>query len=215
MSSFLKRYSGPLLLFLGGAVLIAVAPFVIRDRAEMAEPPPQPPPAKFYGAGHTMPGVRQPRAVPALAAGLTDTDEVIGVVVNGKARAYAVQAMAGRPQNHVINDLIAGTPVTVTFNNLSRSVRVFAGSGSEPLEVGLGMSQGGEMILAVGGRQYIQRSGASVDGDKPGQFPFDDVPNELVVWKKWRDKHPDTDVVVSVTPASPEPAREPTTSPRP
>ncbi len=215
MASFLRRYSGPLLLFLGGAGLIALAPFVTRDRADTAPLPPLKPPANLYGASHTMPGVRQPPAVPAAASGLVETDEVIGVVVRGKARAYAVQTMAGRPQNHVINDLIAGTPVTVSYNNMGRFVRVFSGPGSEPLDVNVGGTSGGEMILDVGGHQYTQRTGAPVDGESPGRFPFDPVAHELTVWKKWKDAHPDTDVVVSVPPPSADPAGGPATSPRP
>jgi hypothetical protein len=201
MSSFIRRYSGPLFLFLGGAALIAVAPFVIRDRSDTA-PPSTPPPdySRFYGAAQTMPGVRRPPVVSAAASGLTETDDVIGVVVRGKARAYSVQVMAGRPQNHVINDLIAGTPVTVTFNNRGRIVRVFAGTGSEPLDVKVGMSPGGDMILAVGGEQFIQRSATPVDAATSGQFPLESVDHELTTWKKWHDAHPDTDAVVSVTP---------------
>jgi hypothetical protein len=201
MSSFLRRYSGPLLLFLGGTALIAVAPFVIRDRSDTAPPPTAAPESsKFYGAAQTMPGVRQPPVVSAAASGLTETDDVIGVVVRGKARAYSVQAMSGRPQSHVINDLIAGTPVTVTFNNIGRFVRVFAGSGSDPLDVNIGMSPGGDMILAVGGGQFIQRSATPVDAATSGQFPFESVTHELTTWKKWHDAHPGTDAVVSVTP---------------
>jgi hypothetical protein len=202
MSPFLRRYSGPLLLFLGGAALIAVAPCVVRDRSDTT-PPSTPPPdySKLYGAGSTRPGIRQPPVVSAAASGLTESDEVIGVVVHGKARAYSVQAMSGPPQNHVINDLVGGTPVTVTYNPLGQVIRVFTGPGSEPLGVDLVMTSGGEMTLDIGGgRRFVQRSATPVDSATSGQFPFDSVPHELTVWKKWRDAHPDTDAVVSVTP---------------
>jgi hypothetical protein len=147
--------------------------------------------------------------VSAAASGLTDTDEVIGIVVHGKARAYAVQAMAHKPQDHLINDLVNGTPVTVTYNNLGLFVRVFVGTGSEPLDVRFGGSSGGEMILGVDGHQYNQRSTDSVDPENPAKFPFETVSHEMTYWKKWHDAHPDTDVVVSL------PAGPPATSPRP
>jgi len=202
MSPFLRRYSGPLVLFLSGAALIAVAPFVVRDRSDTT-PPSTPPPdySKLYGAAHTMPGIRRPPVVSAAASGLTESDEVIGVVVHGKARAYSVQAMSGPPQSHLINDLVGATPVTVTHNPLGRVFRVFTGPGSEPLGVDLGMSSGGEMILDIGGgRQFLQRSATPVNSATSGQFPFDSVAHEVTVWKKWHDAHPDTDAVVSVTP---------------
>lgn len=215
MSSFLRRYWGPLLLFLGGAALIAVAPYAVRDRSETPQLPPRKPPVNPYGASHTMPGVRQPRAVSAAASGLTDSDAVIGIVVHGKARAYAVQAMAHKPQDHLINDVVNGTPVTVTYNNLGRFIRVFVGTGSEPLDVKFGGSSGGAMILDVGGHQYNQRSTDPVDPDTPAKFPFETVSHELTYWKKWHDAHPDTDAVVSLPAPAPEPAGPPATSPRP
>lgn len=197
MVPFLRRYSGPLLLFAGGLGLIAVAPFVMSDRSDKSTAPESPKQdlKKFYGATHTMPGVRQPPAVSPAAAGLTDTDEVIGVVIGGKARAYVVKLMAGAPQNHVINDLINGTPVTVAYNNMGRVVRVFTGTGSEPLDVYFGPSGDGSMVLEVNGHQYNQRTGISIDDDNPVKLPFDAVPFELTYWKKWRDAHPDTDVI--------------------
>lgn len=214
MSSFLRRYGGPLLLFLGGGVVIAVAPYFARDRADQATSPrtDERAPTDYYGARHTEPGLRQPPAVSAPASGLVETDEVIGVVVNGKARAYAVKLMAGRPQNHLINDVIAGTPVSVTYNNLGGFVRVFRGSGSEPLDVYVGGTPGGMMVLQVGGQQYLQPSGLAIDPTNPAQLPFEKVPHELTVWKKWRDAHPDTDVVVS---SGPPVTGDRPTSPRP
>jgi hypothetical protein len=55
----------------------------------------------------------EPRTVPAREAGfLKPGDDVLGLVVAGRARAYAVTMLS---YHHVINDVIAGTPVAVTY----------------------------------------------------------------------------------------------------
>lgn len=54
-----------------------------------------------------------PRVVPAAKAPhLLDEDEVFGVVVGGQARAYPVYMIA---YHHVVNDVIRGIPVAVTY----------------------------------------------------------------------------------------------------
>ena len=55
----------------------------------------------------------EPRTVPAAEAGfLRDDDEVYGIVAGERARAYAISMLA---YHHVINDVMAGTPVAVTY----------------------------------------------------------------------------------------------------
>jgi len=55
----------------------------------------------------------EPRTVPAADARfLRDDDEVYGIVVAAKARAYSVRMLS---YHHVVNDVMAGTPVAVTY----------------------------------------------------------------------------------------------------
>lgn len=55
----------------------------------------------------------EPRTVPAAEARfLRDDDEVYGIVVAAKARAYSVRMLS---YHHVVNDVMAGTPVAVTY----------------------------------------------------------------------------------------------------
>lgn len=54
-----------------------------------------------------------PKSVPAAEARfLRDDDEVFGIVVAERARAYAVGMLS---YHHVVNDVMAGTPVAVTY----------------------------------------------------------------------------------------------------
>src|SRR5438132_3563971 len=64
------------------------------------------------------PGIDHPKILPAAEAHLQDQDQVIGVEVEGEARAYLVSAFSGL-QGHVVNDVLAGQPVSVTHSDMS------------------------------------------------------------------------------------------------
>ncbi|HJZ93047.1 MAG TPA: DUF3179 domain-containing (seleno)protein, partial [Gemmataceae bacterium] len=153
--------------------------------------PAKPPPPAQY------PGTRQPPAVSAAGAALSDDDTVIGVVAAGRPRAYLLRAMNGGPENHVINDLVGGTPVSVTYCDLGRCVKVFTDSGSNPLELKVGGYQDG-MVLYVGDRSFRQSTGKSTSPEDSGEIPLSRMKFEQTTWKKWREAHPDTDVVTTL-----------------
>ncbi len=144
-----------------------------------------------------VPGLQDPRTLPANASRLADTEPVIGVVVNGKPRAYSVQAMSYPPW-HVVNDVIVGVPVSVTFCDQSDCTRVFTSGGSaKPLDVDVAGLYGHEMIVKVDGFLYFQESGKAFNqGASAGSLPYADFPWEPTTWKAWRQRHPDTDVFV-------------------
>jgi len=71
------------------------------------------PTSEFHFERDRFPSVVDPGTVSAREAPwLEDADEVVGVVVKGQARAYAVTMMA---YHHVVNDVIAGIPVLITY----------------------------------------------------------------------------------------------------
>lgn len=68
---------------------------------------------EFVVARDAFVAADDPRCVPASQARfLRDDDEVFGVVVAERARAYAIGMLA---YHHVVNDVMAGTPVAVTY----------------------------------------------------------------------------------------------------
>ncbi len=71
-----------------------------------------------------MSGLRRPPALPRRASKIADGDEVIGVVVNGKPRAYWMKALKYPPW-HIVNDVVAEVPVTVTFCDRTNCLRVY------------------------------------------------------------------------------------------
>jgi hypothetical protein len=80
-----------------------------------APPPPigRFPADRFYVQKDLFIAADEPATVPAREAGfLKDDDEVFGIVVAGRARAYPTTMIS---YHHVVNDVIQGIPVAVTY----------------------------------------------------------------------------------------------------
>jgi hypothetical protein len=71
------------------------------------------PRSQFYIERDLFLAADDPATVPAADARfLRDDDEVLGFVIREKARAYAVTMLS---YHHVVNDVVAGIPVAVTY----------------------------------------------------------------------------------------------------
>lgn len=159
-------------------------------------PPPKSPPPMAAGTMPTpwmAPGVRRPAVRSAADAGLADSAPVVGVVIAGKARAYSLAAMSSMSR-HIVNDLVGEVPVTVTYCDLHRCLRVFT---DEEKRDALEMSQAGRgtdgLLVMYGGMSYSQATGQPpVAGAPP--LPLRTLPHEEMTWKAWREKHPETEV---------------------
>jgi hypothetical protein len=135
-----------------------------------------------------------PPVHPAAAVDLPDGAEVIGVVVERRARAYLLTALAP-VDHHVVNDLVGATPVTVTFCDQTRCVRVFTDEArGRPLDVWLGGYKDGGLLLRVGGVYYYQASGEVPLKPEAAPLPHRRLAHELATWKVWRQAHPETEV---------------------
>src|SRR5262249_28813080 len=143
-----------------------------------------------------------PQTVPAKEARLADEDEVLGVVMEGTARAYAVKTLGAGPDNHIVNDLLHGVPVSVTYCCFSGCAQAFTVPDCKnPLEIEVGGFSEHNMLLRVGEDLYYQGSlDPFVVGADLGQdlevFPYRLLPFTKTTWKKWKDLHPATDVYV-------------------
>ena len=178
-------------LTLGGAALVIVG-------AGLATPYPAPsatPDVPLPGGRGTRQearGIDRPSTVPAAGTPLPDDEPVVGVVAAGTARAYRLGGM-DTPARHVVNDVLGGRPVTVTYCNRTGCARVLTGSGGGPLGVGVGGYLDG-LVLTLGGRFYRQDDLSAVaDGPAPA-CPLADLGFERTTWGAWRRAHPDTDL---------------------
>jgi len=139
-------------------------------------------------------GIDRPAFVRSDAVSLRETDRVIGLVIEGHARAYPLVRMSSLLE-HVVNDHVldsTGQPkaFTVTYCNLTECVRVLEsvdGGGGDNLEIGtLGLNDGGLMLYRKNERFKQEEPVAALR----------DVPFELMTWGEWKAKHPETEVYV-------------------
>jgi len=142
--------------------------------------------------------------VSAETAGLPDDAVVVGVEAGGRHRAYLLEALFS-PDFHVINDLLGGKPITVTYCNMTDCLAVFTAPKSDkPLEIAVGGWQGrmvygkyeGSMLLREGSTWYRQDNGQQPTEPGGQLFPYDRTEYKRTTWKEWTDKHKDTDVFV-------------------
>lgn len=149
--------------------------------------------------GETLPGVMQPAIEPVDSATTPDDAEVIGIEVDGHWRAYRISEME-TPLTHVINDVVGGIPVTVTYCDVNRCARVFTNSDSldKPLDVGVGGQLDGQMLLYVDRRKFSQNS---------PDIPLQDFKFERMTWKEWKTAHPDTDICDKLDPPQVRPTQ--------
>jgi len=118
---------------------------------------------------------------------LADAEEIVGVVVEGEARAYSLTAMA-QLRHHVVNDVIAETPVTVTYCNQKQCVRVYRGGRkAKSLRLRVGGYRDGLLLRDENGL-YEQADGSGVASECG--LPHEQLPYKRTTWRVWREAHP-------------------------
>lgn len=153
-----------------------------------------------------LPALTDPKTIPPVELGryLVPTDRVIGVVVNGAARAYPLRVLNW---HEVVNDTVGGVPILVTYHPLSGGIAVFDRrlAGRTPIFGVSGLlyqsnllmyeraeTRGGESLWnqlqarAVSGR-------AAEAGETLEPFPF-----ALARFGDWLRDHPETTIVAPV-----------------
>ncbi len=137
----------------------------------------------------------RPVARPAGAIFINDDAEIIGICIEGHSRAYLVRAMSNAPSQHVLNDLLEGRHLGVTFCDRNKCSRVFTDpSADRPLDLEVGGWKNDGMTLRVGDHEYAQESGENLDTPGGAPLPYPTMPHARTTWGQWRRSHPDTDV---------------------
>jgi len=141
-------------------------------------------------------GIEKPRLTTAQETTLKGTQEVIGVIIHGRPRAYPLSEMSGTLE-HVVNDHVvdaAGNPqaFTVTYCDLTECIRVFqpvADKPSESLEIGTIGLIDGSLALFIGDQRFKQEEDVE---------QLKDVPHMRTTWDQWKTEHPDTLIYAGV-----------------
>lgn len=138
---------------------------------------------------------------------LVDTERVIGVVVDGVARAYPLRILNW---HEVVNDTLGGRPLAVTYNPLCDSAVVFDRRvGDETLEFGVsGLLYNSNLLLydrrphSRGESLWSQVQARAVTGPAAGQGRVLQIVAAAVLpWSAWQERHHETTVL------APDPAR--------
>jgi Protein of unknown function (DUF3179) len=163
---------------------------LIADISALLSPPPKPAPS---------PPIVDARVVPAPAAGLDVRDGyfVVGVEVKGESRAYPLN-MLSRPDHHVIDDILGGQPIAVTWCGLCQSPLVYERQvdGKALTLFVSGELYGENMVMKdlETGSEWPQMMGEAIKGPLTGKS-LAQIPSVWTDWKTWRTQHPKTTVL--------------------
>lgn len=124
-------------------------------------------------------------------------ERVIGVFLDGDAKAYGFRAMEDRP---LVNDRVGGRPLLVVFDEPSRTGVVFSRevgdrtltfepTGGEPGRDGPGML----MLDRETGTRWDALEGTALSGPLKGE-ELHRMPSNYAFWFAWKDYHPETGV---------------------
>lgn len=116
-----------------------------------------------------------------------DSEEVIGVEVDGHACAYLLGGMNDVDQ-HIVHHDLGDQKLTVTYCDKSQCVAVFD-RAETTAEIRNGGFSGETLWLLYDGKRFEQ--------DAP-DIPLTNYPSERTTWGEWKKQHPDTLVYVGL-----------------
>ncbi len=138
-----------------------------------------------------IPSIDDPEFLDADEAPLSDEDQIIGIHLNGEARAYPQNILV---YHEIVNDAVGGENVAVTYCPLTATAQGFKRG-----ETTLGVS--GQLLnsnLVMFDREtesyFSQITATGLTGDLRGET-LDEVNLTWTTWGKWRSAHPDTKVL--------------------
>lgn len=140
-----------------------------------------------------IPSIDKPRFMSAASASsLRDTDRVLGVTVDGLAKAYPVKILN---YHEIVNDRFGELPVAVTFCPLCGSGVAFdARVNGEAREFGVsGLLYNSDVLMydRASDSLWSQILGQAVTGPARGT-KLRTVPVRHTTWAEWRRRHPAT-----------------------
>lgn len=143
-----------------------------------------------------IPAVDKPKFVsPASVDWLSSDEPVLALEIAGEQRAYPVQIMIW---HEIVNDQVAGTPVTVTYCPLCNSALAFQRRlGDRLLTFGVsGFLYRSDLVMYDRQTESLwsQIEGRAIAGHLTGRV-LDRVPVQTVTWDQWRQAHPEGKVL--------------------
>jgi len=130
---------------------------------------------------------------------MSDSDTVIGLEINGEAKAYPSFILVW---HEIVNDNVGGTPVAVTYCPLCYTNQVFERviDGQE-VEFGTsGKLYNSNLLMydRLTDSYWSQALGIAVKGELTG-YQLNLIPFDVITWGDWKKLHPDTMVMTTDT----------------
>ncbi len=128
---------------------------------------------------------------------LSEKELVLGVVIEGKARAYPINMLA-TPRREIANDTLADRAIVATWCELCHNGIVFAARVKDKdltfVKSGMQWQRNVVMMDLETHSLWSQLLGRAMDGPlKDAELEV--LPSVVTDWKTWRDEHPDTTVL--------------------
>lgn len=144
-----------------------------------------------------IPSVDRPRFGSAAAAErfLEDDDRVIGLYLNGQARAYPQRILVW---HEIVNDSVGDHAVAVTYCPLTGTAIGFDRGGTEFGVSGKLVNSNLVMYDRATDTEYPQILAAGIDGELTGRG-LEEVRLIWTTWERWKARHPDTEVLTRQT----------------
>lgn len=147
-----------------------------------------------------IPSIDRPEFISASQAGFLEvSDRVLGINLNGVIRAYPISILNW---HEIVNDVIAGQPVVITFCPLCGTGMAFdAQKDGKALEFGVsGLLYQSDVLLYD--RETFSLWSQVMREAVTGQFKGEtltQLPLEHTTWGSWRSRYPDTQVLSTNT----------------
>jgi Protein of unknown function (DUF3179) len=139
-----------------------------------------------------IPAIDEPTVGPVAEVGwLDDQEPVIALGIDEEWRAYPIQILMW---HEIVNDVVAGVPVTVTFCPLCHTAIAFARTvDGEVLDFGTtGNLRHSDLVMYDRQTEswWQQATGRGVVGHYTGT-QLELLPSQLISWAQFREVHPD------------------------
>ncbi|CAD6523801.1 conserved exported hypothetical protein [metagenome] len=130
---------------------------------------------------------------------MSDSDTVIGLEINGTAKAYPLFILVW---HEIVNDNVGGVPVAVTYCPLCYTNQVFERiiDGKE-VEFGTsGKLYNSNLLMydRLTDSYWSQALGVAVKGELAG-YKLNLIPFDVITWGDWKKMHPDTTILTTDT----------------
>ncbi|WP_083330937.1 DUF3179 domain-containing protein [Halofilum ochraceum] len=131
----------------------------------------------------------------AADAFLDDNDRVIGIYINGEARAYPQRILVW---HEIVNDTVAGDPVSVTYCPLTGTGLGFHRNGVEFGVSGKLLNSNLVMYDRETESRWPQILAAGISGPLAGEG-LREFRTVFTEWGRWKERYPDTRVLSTDT----------------